>query len=80
MMSVATYLTLRSEYEEIVYDFKLPAEVKIGLQESFEWFYKYGYRSNSLRSNFSRAKEISKLLLGELNGKETRERKHLGTG
>ena len=80
MMSMATYLNLRSEYEDIVHDFKLPAEVKTGLKESFEWFYKYGYRSNSLRTNFHRAKEISKLLLGELNGKETRERKHLGTG
>ena len=27
MMSVATYLTLRSEYEDIVYDFKLPEDV-----------------------------------------------------
>ena len=40
MMSMATYLNLRSEYEDIVHDFKLPAEVKTGLKESFEWFYK----------------------------------------
>ena len=39
-MSMATYLNLRSEYEDIVHDFKLPAEVKTGLKESFEWFYK----------------------------------------
>ncbi len=80
MMSVATYLTLRSEYEDIVYDFKLPEDVKTGLKESFEWFYKYGYRSNSLRNNFHRAKDICKILLGELDGKETTERKHVGTG
>ena len=79
MMSLATYLTLRSEYEDIVHDFRLPEEVKIGLEESFIWFYKYGYRSNSLRNNFSRAKDICKILLGELNGKETTKGESLGT-
>lgn len=78
MMSVASYLTLRSEYEDIVNDFKVPAEIKVGLRESFEWFYKYGYRSNSLRNNFSRAKDICKILLGELDVQETTKREHLG--
>ena len=78
-MSLATYLNLRSEYEDIVQDYNVPDEVKTGLQESFAWFYKYGYKSNSLRNNFSRAKDICKTLLGELNGQETTEGKPLGT-
>ena len=80
MMSLATYLTLRSEYEEIVSDYKVPAEIKTGLKESYDWFYKYGYRSNSLRSNFDRAKDLSKLLLGELNVQETTKGECLGAG
>ena len=79
MMSLATYLTLRSEYEDIVHDFRVPEEIKIGLEESFSWFYKYGYRSNSLRKDFNRAKDICKILLGELNGKETTKGESLGT-
>ena len=79
MMSLATFLNLRSEYEDILQDYNVPEEVKSGLQESFIWFYKYGYKSNSLRKNFKRAKEISQLLLGELNGKETTKRKSVGT-
>ena len=78
-MSLASYLTLRSEYEDIVDDFRIPQEFKIGLEESFSWFYKYGYRSNSLRNNFSRAKDICKILLGELDVQETTKREHLGT-
>tara|TARA_B100001094_G_scaffold131313_1_gene127107 strand:- start:8009 stop:8251 length:243 start_codon:yes stop_codon:yes gene_type:complete len=79
MMSLASYLTLRSEYEDIVSDFNVPEEIKVGLKESFKWFDKYGYKSNSLRSNFSRAKDICRLLLGELNVKETTTGQHLGT-
>ena len=79
MMSLASYLTLRSEYEDIVHDYKVPEEIKVGLEESFSWFYKYGYRSNSLRNNFSRAKDICKILLGELDVQETTKREHLGT-
>ena len=79
MMSLATYLNLRSEYEEIVRDFNVPDEIKNGLEESFIWIDKYGYKSNSLRNNFSKAKDICKLLLGELNGKETTKRKSVGT-
>ena len=78
-MSLASYLTLRSEYEDIVDDFRIPQEFKIGLEESFSWFYKYGYRSNSLRKDFNRAKDICKILLGELNVQETTKREHLGT-
>ena len=78
MMSLASYLTLRSEYEDIVDDFRIPQEFKIGLEESFSWFYKYGYRSNSLRKDFNRAKDICKILLGELNVQETTKREHLG--
>ena len=79
MMSLASYLTLRSEYEDIVHDYKVPEEIKVGLEESFKWFDKYGYKSNSLRSNFSRAKDICRLLLGELTVKETTKGQHLGT-
>ena len=79
MMSLMSYLTLRSEYEDIVHDFKIPEEIKVGLEESLRWFDKYGYKSNSLRTNFSRAKDICRLLLGELNVEETTKRKHLGT-
>ena len=67
-ISLGTYLTLRTEYEEIIQDFNLPEEIKIGLKENYEWFSKNGHRSNSLRKNFKRAKELSILLLGELNG------------
>lgn len=67
-ISLPCYLTLRFEYEEIVKDYSLPEEVKTGFKENFDWFLKHGYKSNSLRKDFKRAKELSKILLGELNG------------
>ena len=66
-LSLQSFLTHRFEYEEIVKDYSLPDEIKIGFKESFEWFIKHGYRSNSLRKDFKKAMDLSKLLLGELN-------------
>ena len=67
-ISLQSYLTHRFEYEEIVKDYSIPDEIKNGFKESFEWFIKNGYRSNSLRKDYKKAMELSKLLLGELNG------------
>tara|TARA_B100000029_G_C17322039_1_gene868495 strand:+ start:229 stop:390 length:162 start_codon:yes stop_codon:yes gene_type:complete len=32
-----------------------------------EWFVKDGHKSNSLRKNYDRAKEIATIILGEVN-------------
>lgn len=55
--TLASILTLRSEFEEITRDFSVSfngSDI-----DSIEWFIENGHRSNSLRNGFDRAKEIA---------------------
>ena len=59
-LSIFEILNLRSEYEEIVRHFSLPSrESDI---DSIYWFLENGHRSNSLRNDYGRAREIATII------------------
>lgn len=67
--SLPELLTLRSEWESIVVDFKL--QDYNGTIDNLKWFVKYGVRSNRFRPNFEQALSIAKTITDEVNSYET---------
>lgn len=58
--SIFEILNLRSEYEQIVRNFSLPSrESDI---DSIRWFLEHGRKSNSLRNDYGRAREIATII------------------
>lgn len=64
--SIFEILNLRFEFEEIVRCFSLPSrESNI---DNIDWFLKNGHKSNSLRSDYGRAREIATIIKEYANG------------
>ena len=64
--SIFEILNLRSEYEEIVRHFSLPSPHSD--IDSIYWFLENGHRSNSLRNDYGRAREIATIIKEYSNG------------
>lgn len=66
--SLAELLTLRSQWESIVADYKL--QNYNGTIDNLKWYTKYGVRSNRFRPNFDQSLDIAKTILSEVNSYE----------
>jgi hypothetical protein len=64
-ISLASLLSLRTEYEEIIRRYRIPDEYKKSDIHSLVWFKSYGKGSNRLRSRYDRAIEIANIILEE---------------
>jgi hypothetical protein len=62
-MNVFQYLTLRSEWEELVKDFKFVG--KEGTIDNLRTFIENGHKGNRFRPGFDRAVEITQEILGK---------------
>lgn len=62
-MSIFEVLRLRSEWEDIVRDYKFVG--KNGTIDNLEKFLSSGHKSNRFRSNYSRALEIAQTILNK---------------
>ena len=62
-MNVFQYLMLRSEWEELVKDFKFVG--KDGTIDNLNQFFMTGHKGNRFRPGFDRAVEITKQILKE---------------
>lgn len=56
-------LNLRSEYEEIVRNFEMPADRREGIINNLEWFKTHGNKKNRFREGYDRAVEICEEIL-----------------
>lgn len=56
-------LNLRSEYEEIVRNFEMPADRREGIINNLEWFKVHGNKKNRFREGYNRAVEICEEIL-----------------
>ena len=71
MIPIGTICNMRTEFEEIIESFSMPANSGSDIN-TFEWFVENGHRSNSLRSGYERAKEIAVIITEDYYGaKET---------
>ena len=62
-MSIVELMNLRTEFEEIVSDFKIPT---VGSDiNSLYWFIENGRKSNSLRNDFKKALQIAEAITTE---------------
>lgn len=66
--SLPELLSLRSQWETIVEDFKL--QDYNGTVDNLKWFVKYGIRSNRFRPSFEEALKIAKIITDEVNSYE----------
>ncbi len=67
-MNVFEMLMLRTEFEEIVHNYKVPGDKKQGTLDTFKWFLESGASRNRFRDGFKRAEEICNMILNhELN-------------
>lgn len=64
-ISLASLLSLRSEYEEIIKRYRIPEEHKNSCIDNLIWFKANGKGSNRLRSRYKRAIEIADIILEE---------------
>jgi len=55
-MKFTEILRLRAEFEELTQEFNMPEGSHI---DTIDWFLENGYRSNSLRNGFVKAREIA---------------------
>jgi len=66
--SLPELLSLRSQWETIVEDFKL--QDYNGTISNLKWFVKYGVRSNRFRPSFEEALQIARIIIDEVNSYE----------
>lgn len=66
--SLPELLSLRSQWELIVEDFKL--QDYNGTITNLKWFVKYGVRSNRFRPSFEEALRIARIIIDEVNSYE----------
>lgn len=72
-LNIQELLNLRTEFENITQSFSM---VDSGSSINIlEWFVKDGHKSNSLRKNYDRAKEIATIILGEVTDGSKKIRK-----
>lgn len=70
-ISLASLLSLRTEYEEIVRRYRIPDERKNSCIDNLVWFKANGRGSNRLRSQYDRAIEIADIILEEYENEKT---------
>lgn len=70
-ISLASLLSLRTEYEEIVRRYRIPDERKNSCIDNLVWFKANGKGSNRLRSRYNRAIEIADIILEEYENEKT---------
>lgn len=75
MASITEILNLRTEFEEITYDFNMTS--KCSSIDTIDWFLENGHRSNSLRNGFSYAKEIAKTIITEDTGWQKKQKQSM---
>ena len=73
MATITEILNLRTEFEEITYDFNMTS--KCSSIDTIDWFLENGHRSNSLRNGFVRAKEIAQIIREYYDGTEDARRR-----
>jgi|TARA_A100001201_G_scaffold19771_1_gene22178 hypothetical protein len=72
-MNFFTVLNMRSQWEELVQTgrgFNLPD--LNGTINNIEYFVEEGYKKNRFRKNYKKVMELSKEILGEVYGEETK--------
>jgi len=65
MSTIATILTMRTDWEELVKDLKLPDIRYQGTLENLRWFIRYGRGSNGMRPGYHTALELAKEIVRE---------------
>lgn len=65
MSTIATILTMRTDWEELVRDLKLPDTRYQGTIENLRWFIRYGRGSNGMRPGYQTALELAKEIVRE---------------
>ena len=71
-MQIAELLNMRTDFENIIEDFKLPQEFGSDIN-SLNWFIENGHKSNSLRDGFTKALQIAEVITTEYNNGRTYE-------
>ena len=64
-MQIVELMNLRTDFEGIICDYKIPEEYIGSDINSLNWFIENGHKSNSLRNDFRRALEIAELIVTE---------------
>lgn len=65
-MTIATILNMRTEFEEMIKDLKLPDNRYQGTLENIRWFIRYGRGSNGMRPGFDDCVKLAKEILSEV--------------
>lgn len=65
MSTIATILTMRTDWEELVRDLKLPENRYQGTIENLRWFTRYGRGSNGMRPGYKTAHDLAKEIVRE---------------
>ena len=64
-MQIVELLNLRTEFEDIISDYKIEEKYAGSDINSLYWFIENGHKSNSLRNGFDDAKKIAQEILTE---------------
>jgi hypothetical protein len=64
-MQIVELLNLRTEFEDIISDYKIEEKYAGSDINSLYWFIENGHKSNSLRNDFKRALEIAEVITTE---------------
>ena len=62
-MTLFEMLTLRSEFEDITLNYKIPGSRKAGTLSNLKWFVSNAHEKNRRREGFKRAIEIATLIV-----------------
>lgn len=73
MATITEILNLRTEFEDLTYDFNMTS--RSSCIDTIDWFLENGHRSNSLRNGFVRAKEIAQIIREYYDGTEDTRRR-----
>jgi len=65
MSTIAVILTMRTDWEELVKDLKLPDIRYQGTLENLRWFIRYGRGSNGMRPGYQTAVDLAKEIVRE---------------
>jgi len=72
-MQIIELINLRSNFEDITSDYKLPENFSGSDINSLNWFIENGHKSNSLRDGFTKALQIAEVITTEYNNGRTYE-------
>jgi len=79
-MQIGELLNMRTEYEDIIFDFKIESKYLGSDINSLNWFIENGHKSNSLRNDFKKALQYAETIVTEYeNGRTTHKRANIGS-